>query len=153
MRQKMVLSLGIIISLMLLNVNLSFSQTNQEEQITAPQAEPETLWLWGEVVSVDPQKNEILIKTPDYETDQEKEIAVIVDGNTVFENVASLSEIKPNDTVTIDYMVSSDGKNIAKNINLEKPETEPTPVSEPTPEATPEAAPETSAEEVPSQIP
>ena len=38
-----------------------------------------------------------------------------------------MDEIKPNDTVSVDYVVSPDGKNLAKNISLERPDTQPAP--------------------------
>jgi hypothetical protein len=93
------------------------------EELTAP-AETETQWLWGEVVSVDLQKNELLVKYLDYETDQEKEVKINVDDKTIYENASSMLEIKPLDTVSIDYIISPDGSNLAGNISLEKLENE-----------------------------
>ena len=89
------------------------------EKLTAP-PENETQWLWGEVVSVDPEKNEMLIKYIDYETDQEKEVTIEIDEKTTYENAKSLIDIKPQDTVAVDYIINPDGKNIAGNISLEK---------------------------------
>ena len=156
MKSKIGLVLGITVSLILIGVSSTFSQEQaleEPEKQATLQAEPELLWLWGEVVSVDTQKNEILIKTPDYETDQEKEIAISADEHTAYENAASLSEIKPSNTLTIDYTVSLDGKNIAKNISVEKPEIEPIPLPESILETTPETAPEAYPEEAPLEIP
>lgn len=113
--------LGIILALILISGVSVFSQ---EPTATNTEAEPETQWLWGEVSSVDVQKKEILLKYLDYETDQEKEITIAVDEKTTFENAKSLEDIEPQDDLSIDYTVTSDGKNIAKNISLEKPETE-----------------------------
>lgn len=84
--------------------------------------ESDILWLWGEVSTVEAQNKTIAVKYFDYETDQEKEITVIADSKTIFDNLKSLDELKPLDTVSIDYIVQADGKNIAKNISLEKPE-------------------------------
>lgn len=64
----------------------------------------------------------MIIRYLDYETDTEKEISVGVDDKTTYENIKSLEEIKPQDAVSVDYIVNTDGKNIAKNINLEKNE-------------------------------
>jgi uncharacterized Zn finger protein len=61
-----------------------------------------------------------LVKYLDYDADQEKEMAINVDEKTIYENVKSIDEIKPQDTVSIDYIVSPEGKNIAKNISIEK---------------------------------
>ncbi|MGE5197866.1 MAG: hypothetical protein ACM3IL_05105 [Deltaproteobacteria bacterium] len=97
---------------------------SQEESIkTAPPENiPELQWVWAEVVSVDPANNQLNIRYLDYETDTEKEMTVSIDDKTTYENVKSLSEIKPQDTVSIDYIVTSDGKNVARNINAEKSE-------------------------------
>lgn len=129
MQQKIGLFLGIIMFLILIGVNSGFSQETAVSPEPVPpeaapesQAESQTQWLWGEVVSVDTQKNELLVKYLDYETDQEKETGISVDDKTTYENIGSLLEIKPQDTVSIDYTVSPEGKNIAKNISVEKPE-------------------------------
>ena len=90
--------------------------------VAAPAAnEPDVLWLWGDVVAVDAQKNELTVKYLDYESDNEKEIPVTVNDKTAYENAKTLAELKAQDTVSVDYVVV-DGKNIAKNISVEKPE-------------------------------
>lgn len=128
MRQGGSLILGIMVSLFLAGLGLS-----QEIQ-----TEPETLWLWGEVVSVDTQNKTLAVKYLDFETDQEKEMSVNVDEKTIYENIKTLDEIKPKDNVSIDYIISPDGKNIAKNIVVEKSEetVEPVPAEEIPPEKT-----------------
>ena len=115
---------------------------NQEQAPAQPtvenKTEPEIQWLWGEVVSVDAQNNTLLVKYLDYETESEKELTIASDDKTTFENVQSLLEIKPADTVSIDYTISPEGKNIAKNISIEKPEaTKETPESETAPAQAP----------------
>jgi hypothetical protein len=118
-------ALGILFLLISLNQGSGFSQ----EETAQPQAavaadvsiEPETQWVWGEVLSIDQQKKEITVKYLDYESDQEKQMAVLADDKTAYENVKSLDEIKAGDTAGIDY-IDLDGKLIAKNISLEKPE-------------------------------
>lgn len=121
----------VLIFLLILFNSLSFSQeVQQPAQETQPQAqpqtpepqtpEPQTQWVWGEVISVDTNSGQILVRYLDYETDNEKEIAIYTETNTTYENVTALSEIKPKDTVSIDYTISSDGKNIAQNISVEK---------------------------------
>jgi len=83
--------------------------------------EEEYQWAWGEVVSVDAQNKLINIKYLDYESDTEKEMSFVIDEKTNFEGVNSLSDIKVNDTVSIDYIIK-DNKNIARTISVEKPE-------------------------------
>ena len=84
--------------------------------------QPEVQWIWGEVVSVDMVKNQIQVKYLDYEADMEKEMTISVDEKTTYENIKSLSELKAQDTVSIDYALTLDGKYLAKNISVEKPE-------------------------------
>ena len=82
---------------------------------------PELQWLWGEVVSVDVGKKEIVIKYPDYDTQQDKQMTVVATDNTVYENVASLVDLKPTDMVSIDYRIDQAGKNIVERLSIEKP--------------------------------
>ena len=114
MKRKTGLILAITASLIFISANLIFSQEAQNN--------PDTQWVWGEVSTLDTQNKAILVKYFDYETDQEKEINIDIDDKTTYENIKSMDELKPKDTVSIDYIVSPDGKNIAKNISIEKPE-------------------------------
>jgi len=105
--------------------NQTPSQLQQEfpeEALPPVDLDSDIQWLWGEVLSGDFQKNELVIKYVDYDTDIEKEVVVMVSDKTTYENVKSLLEIKPRDMVSIDYTVDSQGRNIAKNISVEKPE-------------------------------
>ena len=124
MKIKMILVLGIMFSFILISTGLIFSQEQAAEKPPAQEvpSEPETQWIWGEVVSVDTAARKILVKYLDYETDTEKEINIDVDDKTTYENVKSVDEIKPQDTLSIDYIINPDGRNIAKNISVEKPE-------------------------------
>ena len=126
MKIKIVLILGMTASLVFIGTGLAFSQQqNQPEQggvAAEMQSEPEMQWAWGEVISVDAQRNEFTVKYLDYETDQEKQMTVNVDEKTTYENVKSLSDIKPQDTTGIDYIVTVEGRNIAKNVSIENPE-------------------------------
>lgn len=79
-------------------------------------------WKWGEVISVDTAKKQIAVNYLDYDTDEEKQIKINADSNTVFENVQSIADIKPKDIVSVDYVSRADGENIAQNISVEKPE-------------------------------
>ena len=84
--------------------------------------EPDMPWVWAEVVVVDRANNTMTIKYLDYETDTEKEMVMGVDGQTAFDNAKSLDDVKPQDTVSIDYVVDADGRNTARNVNVERPE-------------------------------
>lgn len=94
-------------------------------------AENEAQWLWGEVSSVDPQKGEIAVRYLDYETEGEKEAIVKIEEKTTYENLSSILDIKPSDTLSIDYMVSPEGAYIAENISLEMSESIPEPQEAP----------------------
>jgi len=126
----MSLVLGIMFSFLLITTGIVFSQEQAQQnpptQVTQPTqeipSEPEAQWIWGEAVSIDTVAKKILVKYLDYETDAEKEINIEVDDKTTYENVNSVDEIKPQDTLSIDYMVSPEGSNIARNISVEKPE-------------------------------
>lgn len=138
MKKGLILLISVV-SIIFLSGNLMYAQektTTPGESTAGAPAEPETLWLWGEVVSVDAANSQIAVKYFDYETDAEKETSIGADTKTTYENVKSIDEIKPADTVSIDYILSASGENVAKNISVEKPES--------TPEATPEgeASPE-----------
>ena len=131
MRHNLSLILAVTALLTLVSSRAVFSQddTNtvsatieEMAEAGAPIEEPDVQWLWGEVISIDFQKNELAVKYLDYEIDQEKEITIAIDPGTTYENVESFGQIKPKDTVSIDYIVNPVGKNIAKNISVEKPE-------------------------------
>ena len=97
--------------------------------------ENETQLIYGDVINLDPENKTVLVKTLDYETDQEKEVSIATDEKTTFENIKSLDEMKPNDTVSVDYIVTAEGKNLAKNLSLEKPETQAAPKTVEQPES------------------
>lgn len=105
-------------ALIFLSGGLSLAQ-EMPATTTQEETEPEVQWIWAEAVSVDAQKNELLVKYLDYETETEKEITITVDDKTAYENRASLVEIKIGDSLSIDYIVNPDGKNVAKNISVE----------------------------------
>ena len=131
MRHKLSLILAIALFLILGSSRAVFSQDDTNtvsttiEEMAATGAsieEPDVQWLWGEAVSLDTQKNELVVKYLDYEIDQEKEITIIANDGTTYENIESFNQIKPNDTVSIDYIVNPVGRSLAKNISVEKPE-------------------------------
>lgn len=91
-----------------------------ESQALADSGVKEMQWLWGEVLSVDPAKRQINVKYLDYETDNEKELLLEIDDKTTYENVKDLSEIKPQDILSVDYTVDPNGGNLAANVSVEK---------------------------------
>lgn len=136
MGKRMGLVLGITGCFIFISPGLSFSQEATAEIQAAPETEAELQrqWLWGEVVSVDTADKTLVVKYLDYEADEEKDIIITTDESTIYENVNSLPEVKINDALSIDYTVSTDSKNIAKIISVEKAESEPASQEEITPE-------------------
>jgi hypothetical protein len=109
----MVLSIGI---------GLALAQDVENTGVVGQELkESDVQWVWGEAVSIDVDKSVFVVKYLDYEDNQEKMLTVNVDAGTVYESIKSLGEVKPQDFLSIDYMVTQDGKNIAKNISLDKP--------------------------------
>lgn len=136
MRNKIVFILGSAVVLILASVTLTFSQESAVSEETSPKTQEEfgTQWLWGEVVSIDTLNKTLLVKYLDYELGQEKEITIIIDEKTTYEDVKSIDEIVPAATVSVDYIVGPDGKNIAKNISVEALESSKAPQKESTEE-------------------
>jgi hypothetical protein len=116
---RKIIILTIACSWIFLNAGLASSQ--QTNATLSPGAdEAEVQWLWGEVASVDAPNKALVVKYLDYDTDIEKQITIAADEKTEFENAKSLDEIKPQDTVSIDYIFGPDNINIAKVISVEK---------------------------------
>jgi len=82
----------------------------------------ELQWVWGEITDLEEHDRTITLKYLDYEVDQEKEMVLSVDQDTVFENVKGFNDLKLKDALSVDYLTGSDNVNIAKNISLDKPE-------------------------------
>ena len=127
MKRRIISVLGSVSLLIFISSSLTFSQESQETTerpgvVSDSQAEPDVQWIWGEAVSVGSQNKTVLVKYLDYETDQEKEITLGVDDKTIYENIKSIEAIQPKDVLSVDYIVSPEGKNIAKNISVEKPD-------------------------------
>jgi hypothetical protein len=119
MRKTIILT--VVCSWIFLNTGLALSQQTNTTQ--APGTEDtEVQWLWGEVASIDAPNKALVVKYLDYDTDIEKQITIIADEKTVFENAKSIDEIKSQDTVSIDYIVGPDNRNIAEVISVEKVE-------------------------------
>ena len=84
-------------------------------------------WAWGEVTAVDPASGTLAVKYFDYDAGQDKELNVTVDEKTSYENISKIDDLKPGQNVSVDYSVLAEGKNIARNISLEKVEDAGTP--------------------------
>ena len=108
---------AVTVSSILMFGGVNFAQQGWPEDTSGV---PDVQWLWGEAVSLDLAKGEVVVKYLDYETEQEKQVAIVVDDKTTFENVNSLAQIKIADILSVDYIVGKGGRNLAKNISVEK---------------------------------
>lgn len=85
------------------------------------QREPQMQWVWGRALSVNAEAGVFTMSYLDYITDQNKELIIIVDDKTAYENIESISGIKASDTLSVDYIIDAAGRNIAGNVSVDKP--------------------------------
>ncbi len=90
-------------------------QNGQEEVIEVGAG-----WAWGDVLFIDFDAGQFVINYLDYDKLVETDIVLSVDGKTVFENAQGLGEIKIDDNVSVDYIVTDSGNNIARLITVER---------------------------------
>lgn len=84
--------------------------------------QPDNLSIYGEVQAVNAEGNTLSVQYYNYDSDEEKTMDVVANKDTKMENAAALGEIKKGDWVDVTY-VTSEGKNVAKTIIVEKEET------------------------------
>jgi len=110
------------IMVLCIGVGLVFAQGEEGAGAVNPELKDlDVQWILGEVINVNPENKVINVKYLDYIDSQEKEMLLVIDATTTYENIKSLDEIKPQDSLSIDYMVTQDGKNVARNIGSDKP--------------------------------
>ncbi|MCU0651846.1 MAG: hypothetical protein MUC39_02765 [Candidatus Omnitrophica bacterium] len=118
----------LISALFLVFVGVNIAVSNDESNIIRGPSmqpvipDPEMQWVWGEVLVADPVSNKIILKYLDYETENEKDMNISVNELTTYDNLSSLTQLKPTDTISVDYVVTPEGVNLAKNISIEKSE-------------------------------
>jgi hypothetical protein len=83
-----------------------------------PGEEAQSFYSYGEVLSV--SADQILIKEFDYVTGDEKEAVYHIDKETSFDSVESAQQIAPGELVDIEFIVSEDGRNIARDIFVDR---------------------------------
>lgn len=83
--------------------------------------ENKELSIYGEVQTTNVQANLMSIQYYDYDNDEERSIEIVLDKDVKLENVKTIDEIKKGDWVDVTY-TSSNGKNIAKLVSVEKEE-------------------------------
>lgn len=101
------------------------------QEKTSPESkdvEAPTEWVWGEVLSTDPQAGTITIKHLDYDTYEEVQKVLSVTDKTLFENAKDIKDIKPSDHITADYRLNGN-KNEIEMLVVDKLETGTTPAS------------------------
>jgi len=120
-----------------------------ESAVSATPAEAKPAeWVWGEVVSVDTENKQIVLKHLDYDTYEEVQITIKVGDKTLFENVAALGDIKAGNHLTADFKIVA-GSNIADLIVVEKEVQEESVVPETAVESETAVAPEIAVKPAP----
>ena len=137
---------GLVSGLFLSLASLVLAQEKPEipaqDAPVAPALDEENVsWVWGEVKAIDPALSTVTVVYMDYQSDEEKDLFLSVNSGTKFEGAADINSLKVGDTAGIDYEIR-DGKNIAKNISVEKLEAIPEAASseQPVPVATADTA-------------
>lgn len=120
MKRNILVAVVAAILLISPNALLSQDETSKLQKLAGGEDAPDLQWLWGEVVSVDLAGKAVIVKYPDYETEKDKEMTVVADDKTVYENIVSLEDLKPNDMVSIDYKVGAHGKNVVERLSVER---------------------------------
>jgi hypothetical protein len=111
---------AVVVTMMFVSVSAAWSQEAPVPASEQTRSNSEPQWLWGEIEAVNAQAKTVQVKYLDYDTDIEKELVITVDDKTKFENAKGLEEIKAQDTVSVDYLSGSDGKNLALAVSVEK---------------------------------
>ncbi|MDD5504049.1 MAG: hypothetical protein PHV77_01900 [Candidatus Omnitrophica bacterium] len=93
----------------------------QTENTPAPAVEEaQSFYAYGEVLSVSPEQ--ILIREFDYATGEDQEVAYYINEQTSFDSVESVQQITPGNLVDIEFIVLEGGKNVAKDIFVDRVE-------------------------------
>jgi hypothetical protein len=146
--------LGLIIVIAVFSTILPVIYSQEETELMMP-AEEELMTISGEIVSVDLEKSSVVIKyIDDYTTGTFKELAISVDATTNIEReytALTITDLKAQDAVLVEYAVDANGNNMAKNILVgiaaeTEPVTEPEAVIETTTQTATEAATEATIE-------
>ena len=118
MRKFLTAGLG----LMALTALLAGCGMAQEEKVPS-KAEVKEESIYGEGLSVNEAAVSMTVQYYDYDTDEEKNLDVVVDKNTKFDNAASLKEVKKGDWVDVSYSSQAD-KKVAISVIVEREEEE-----------------------------
>jgi hypothetical protein len=71
-------------------------------------------YSYGEVLSV--TQDQVMVREFDYATGEEKDVVYYISDSTTFDIVESAGQIRPGDLIDVEFIVSPDGRNIAKEI-------------------------------------
>ena len=82
------------------------------------QEEEQGLYSYGEVLSAN--QDQMTVREFDYETGEETDIVYYFIADTILDSVESADQIKPGDLVDVEFTVSADGKNIAKEVLVDR---------------------------------
>ena len=86
--------------------------------VAQDQDEEQVFYSYGEVLSV--IQGQIMVREFDYATGEEKDVVYYITTDTILDSVESADQIKPSNLVDVEFTVSEDGKNIAKEILVDR---------------------------------
>ena len=81
---------------------------------SAAQDSEDLLYSYGEVLSV--TQDQVMVREFDYATGEEKDVVYYISASTTFDTVESADQVKPGDLIDVEFILSPDGRNIAKEI-------------------------------------
>jgi hypothetical protein len=90
----------------------------QPSFVNAQENDEVLFYTYGEVLSVG--ENQILIREFDYGTGEEKDVVYHITPDTIFDEVESADQITPTDLVDVEFIATEDGRNIAKEILVDR---------------------------------
>jgi hypothetical protein len=81
---------------------------------SSAEASEDSFYSYGEVLSV--TQDQIMVREFDYATGEEKDAVYYISAGTTFDVVESADQIRPGDLIDVEFIVSPDGRNIAKEV-------------------------------------
>jgi len=127
MKTRLVIVIVIVLALSMISLGLDIAFAEGNSNIEGSEAgEVSTqseVQLWGQVISVDPVYNQITVKPVYSQDNAKKRLILTVNQDTSYENASSLSQIGPNDYLSVEYIATANGGYLAKYIYRQKADT------------------------------
>ena len=75
-------------------------------------------YVYGTVITVNEAKNEIVVSEQDWESETEVTVTYSIAPTAELEGVESITEIKPDMSVEIEFITDKSGKKVAKSVGV-----------------------------------